>query len=343
MSSRHASMTREVTDWSAILRPMLGMPARHVFLFFLIFQVSTCVAQSIRPDDYPFQVKPYPELVTLFDYSRDAPINAKLSPFVSRDAIRVSDIHFDDPLGGDSIAGFLVEDNRKSPQPAVVFIHSDGGRQAFLPEAIFLSRLGAITMPLESIIRKESYPEQLRHTVVALRRAFDYLASRPDVDPHRICLVGHSGGAMMSAVVAGVDDRFKCFVFEGGELGMTFHYRGTNGPERNLRENAPQGEFMKGLADIAPYDAIHYVGHITAPTLFQSARLDVGVSEQEAQYFYDAASGPKQIKWYDTGHDMGYDPAVLRDRAEFLQRQLGLNPPMPLLCSQLGLRSGCGK
>ena len=41
---------------------------------------------------------------------------------------------------------------------------------------------------------------------------------------------------MMTAVVAGIDDRFKCFVFEGGELGMTFHYRGTIGPDKKDRE-----------------------------------------------------------------------------------------------------------
>ena len=325
--------------------PMRHMPDPHLLLLFctLIPISATGAAQGIRPTDYPFQVRPYPELLKLFDYKREAPINTTLNPLVSEGAIHVSEVQYDDPLGGDSVAGYLVESGRKSPQPAVVFIHSGGGRDAFLPEAIFLARLGAITMPLGSIVIKDSYPAQMQHTVVALRRAFDYLASRPDVDPHRICLVGHSFGAMMSAVVAGVDDRFKCFVFEGGELGMTFHYRGTIGPDRKDRESATPDELMKALEDIAPYDAIHYMGHIKAATLFQSGRLDVGVSETEATYFYEAASGPKQITWYNTGHDMGYDPTVLKDRAKFLQKQLGLKPPMPLLCAELGLRRGCSR
>ena len=74
---------------------------------------------------------------------------------------------------------------------------------------------------------------------------------------------------------------------------------------------------MKAMAEIAPFDAIHYVGYIKAATLFQSGRLDVGVSETEATYFYEAASGPKQIKWYSTGHNLGYDPAVLKDQDGF--------------------------
>jgi dienelactone hydrolase len=305
--------------------------------------VTTVAAQSIRPDDYPFDVGPYSELVKLFDYKRDDPINARVEALMSRGGIRLSEIQYDDPLGGDPIVGYLVQNDRKSPQPAVVFIHS-GGRDAFLPEAIFLARLGAVTMPLAAIVKKDDYPGQMRDSVVALRRAFDYLASRPDVDSRRICLVGHSSGAMLSAVVAGIDERFKCFAFEGGELGMTFYYRGTIRPEdRRNREKGPADEMMKALATIAPYDAIHYVGHIKAPTLFQAGRLDLGVSEADSNYFYEATSGPKQIKWYDTAHDMSYDSAVLKDRAEYLQKQLGIDPPMPVICAELALGRACKK
>ena len=327
----------------AILGAMLATPARKfLFLCFTLIGISTtCAAQGIHPTDYPFQVQPYPELVKLFDYKGDAPINAKLNPLVSKGGIQVSEIQYDDPLGGDPLQGYLVESGPKSPQAAVVFIHSEG-RNDFLPEAIFLARLGAITISLDSPVRK-SYPEQMQHTVVAVRRAFDYLASRRDVDHRKICVVGHSFGAMMSAVVAGIDNRFKCFVFEGGELGMTFHYRGTIGPDRKDREKAPPDVFTKAMAEIAPYDAIHYAGYIRAATLFQSGRLDVGVSETEATYFYEAASGPKQIEWYDTSHNLGYDPEVLKDRAEFLRKQLGLSPPMPLLCAELGLNQHCRK
>ena len=133
--------------------------------------------------DMPIRVKPYPNLMKLFDYEHDAPINARLNPLVSNGGIQVSEIQYDDPLGGDPPEGYLVESGAKSPQAAVVFIHSEG-RNDFLPEAIFLARLGAITISLDSPIRK-SYPEQMQHTVIAVRRAFDYLASRRDVDPRR--------------------------------------------------------------------------------------------------------------------------------------------------------------
>jgi fermentation-respiration switch protein FrsA (DUF1100 family) len=76
---------------------------------------------------------------------------------------------------------------------------------------------------------------------------------------------------------------------------------------------------------MAPLDAILYVGH-AAPTvlLFQSARLDEAIGRSDAQAFLDAASKPKQLKWYDTGHKMDVRE-VAKDRTEFLKKELGMN------------------
>jgi hypothetical protein len=43
-----------------------------------------------------------------------------------------------------------------------------------------------------------------------------------------------------------------------------------------------------------------------------------------------AASEPKQVKWYDTGHEMN-DMQSLIDRAARLQKHLGIKPVAPLL------------
>ena len=41
-------------------------------------------------------------------------------------------------------------------------------------------------------------------------RALDYLASRPEVDPSRLGVMGHSGGGTMSSWIMCLDDRIKC-------------------------------------------------------------------------------------------------------------------------------------
>jgi esterase/lipase len=60
-----------------------------------------------------------------------------------------------------------------------------------------------------------------------------------------------------------------------------------------------------------------------ATILFQFASRDEHIPKQEAEAFFAAASQPKQIKWYDSKHDLNVDAARL-DRREWLTQQLGL-------------------
>ena len=92
------------------------------------------------------------------------------------------------------------------------------------------------------------------------------------------------------------------------------------------------------LRQIEPLDAIHYVDRL-APTalLFQSAHLDPGISDEQAQSFFDAASEPKILRWYDTAHEV-IDIAAISDRARFLASQLALHPIEPILKAKIGIR-----
>ena len=78
------------------------------------------------------------------------------------------------------------------------------------------------------------------------------------------------------------------------------------------------------LEVISVVDAERYIGHAPPiPKLFQSAWYDPGVPHEDAQKFYEAASDPKYLKWYDTAHDID-DIAAIADRARFLGKALGL-------------------
>ena len=48
-----------------------------------------------------------------------------------------------------------------------------------------------------------------------------------------------------------------------------------------------------------------------------------------------AASGPKEVKWYDTGHDLN-DVQALLDRASWLRKRVGLRPIGPILREKMG-------
>lgn len=284
------------------------------------------------------KVKPYDELVKMFDYSVDTPLDIQQEQLLERTGIKVFDISYHVPTDDERTSTYLVLPVGKGPFPAVIFLHSAGGRNAFLPTAILLARVGVIGLAIESNTDLPSLSQATKHDIVSVKRAFDLLAARGDVDANRIGAVGHSGGSMKLAVVAGIDHRFKCFVIEGGLLGFTHHFRFTNHPNmRILRKTMPTKEYQELLNSVAPFDAVHYIGHTTAPLFFQSALFDVGVTEQESLEFFNVAGGPKEIRWYETGHEMGNDPAVVKDRIEFLSRELAFPSPVPMLLKDMGI------
>ena len=61
-----------------------------------------------------------------------------------------------------------------------------------------------------------------------------------------------------------------------------------------------------------------------------------GVPEKDAVEFFNAASEPKQLRWYDTGHAV-FDIQVIADRARFLADQLALRPVDPILRVKIGV------
>jgi hypothetical protein len=64
---------------------------------------------------------------------------------------------------------------------------------------------------------------------------------------------------------------------------------------------------------------------VPAAFLFQFSNKDKYIPRDAAEQFFQAASEPKTIKWYDTDHQLGID-AVTRDRVGWLTAQLNLAP-----------------
>ncbi len=66
------------------------------------------------------------------------------------------------------------------------------------------------------------------------------------------------------------------------------------------RSKIPPEVFALYMDAMAPLDARHYIGH-AAPSrfFFQFAHDDTSVVEGDGQYYFELASEPKQIAWYD--------------------------------------------
>jgi hypothetical protein len=59
------------------------------------------------------------------------------------------------------------------------------------------------------------------------------------------------------------------------------------------------------------------------------------VPRTDAEDFFNAATGPKELKWYDSGHDVD-DIAAMADRSRFLGQKLRLNAIERVLREKVG-------
>ena len=156
-------------------------------------------------------------------------------------------------------------------------------------------------------------PEDLRE----VRRALDLLLSQPQVDRRRLGFVGHDYGAMYGSIVSGVERRVKTYVF------MTAHPRFSDWSLKYWPVTAKAGEetYRQATKEIDP---INYVSHAAPAALFfQFATSDKFIPRDTALGYFAAAGKPKQIRWYDTVHELNIE-AARTDRRVWLTRKLGL-------------------
>lgn len=282
----------------------------------------------------------FTELKKLYDYDRAAPLDVKLAQTASRNGYTLYDISYSLPKG-QRTDGFLAVPQGRGRKPAVVWMHSSGAL-AWLGDAVLLTQAGAVSLVVNAPASStpgtpEGDRDAMIAAVVALRRAVDVLEARDDVDPHRIAVAGHSFGAMMGAVAASIDSRFKVAVFEAGLLGMSIHIGTSPHPwAQGVRKQLGEG-LTHYLEVISVVDAAHYIGHAPAiPKLFQSAWYDPGVPHEDSVKFYEAATGPNALKWYDTAHDID-DIGAIADRLRFLAKALGLTGADAVISTKAGI------
>jgi dienelactone hydrolase len=278
----------------------------------------------------------------VFTYDKGLPLDIREREVAIRNGIRVVTVSFAIGPGVPSDCLLVIPAHRRTKTGAIVWMHS-GGYFEQLPDAMLLAQAGAISLLIDPIApdwgaSAATWREQMVQAVVSIRRGVDLLLQRNDVDWDRLGFVGHSYGAMIGVDAVAADRRFRAAVFEVGLPGMSVHIR--TAPiafAANLRDRLGP-ELDSALGMIEPLDAIHYVDGLAPTTLlFQSAHLDPGVPDAQAQALFDAASKPKTLKWYDTAHDV-LDIAAISDRARFLASQLGLKPIEPILKAKIGIR-----
>jgi dienelactone hydrolase len=156
--------------------------------------------------------------------------------------------------------------------------------------------------------------------IVDLRRAIDVLEARPDVKTDQLAYFGVSYGAAMGGLLAGVEDRIRAYVLAVGDGGLVSHFAGpddTDGPLQAL----PAQQRERWLQAMRPIEPLNFIGQAApAALLFLAGTKDESVPPEDARRFYQAASQPKEVRWYEAGHFL--DCTARKDMMAWLARHI---------------------
>jgi hypothetical protein len=142
---------------------------------------------------------------------------------------REEDVTFDDAAAHVRLAGTLTMPEGKGPFPAVVLVAGSGpntrnepimGHQLFLVIADHLTRAGIAVLRFDKRGTGASTGDFGKATTMDFAddaaAAASYLRARPEIDPHRVGLIGHSEGGLIVPIVATHDPATAFIVMMAG-------------------------------------------------------------------------------------------------------------------------------
>ena len=270
----------------------------------------------------------------LFAYDVTAPLNLQKTVQTTATLFALSNISYNSPAGG-SVTGIVAEPvGRSGLRPGMVILHPSGTPAKLMaPYAQLLAAHGAVVIVIDAPYFRRGgtssllFTSQDRHEQIQLmkdlQRAVDVLIATGTVDPARIGFEGYSYGAIMGAGFVGIERRLKAAVLAAPMGGwVTGQTTPANLPSLANLSCATRALWFPAMTPIEP---IRFIPNASpAALLFQAGRFDTSVLPGDTQTLYDAASAPKELRWYETGH--GLNQQALMERHDWLHQQIGIDP-----------------
>lgn len=229
------------------------------------------------------------------------------------------------------VQGFhVMPDKPAERSPLALYQHwGEGDKTEFWEEAKELARQGWQCVLLDATWFDESFPNRsyvrngwgmVRDGVLDWRTALDHLQQSGSIDTTRIVFVGHSYGAQIAGILAGIEPRITRFVIMAGQPSTSEAARTSTVPDFvHWRDSVPleAWTFAKNMAMV---DAEKFVGFGTAPILFQWARHDEFDIDSLDAVRYQKAAGerPNKLVFYEATHSLAV-PEAKRDRLEWIK------------------------
>ena len=294
-----------------------------------------------------------PDAASMTAYDASAPLDfvEEAAAEVNPDGVSVQDVSWASP-GGGRVSAWLVVPAGSGPFAGIVYLHgTETDRDDLLDEAIAVAHGGAISLVVDAPFARTGdsrhnyllnfgLPERERdmtiQAIIDLRRAYDLLAGRPDVDPARLGFVGHSWGASLGAVLAAVDPRPAALVLLSGRPSWTGFLRdSTDAWVDTYRELVGPEKWETYLQVMAPLDALAVAPDLSGERIYlQYGSADDVVPVAVSQTLLDALPTAK-ADLYDSGHAL--DDVATADRVGWLVERLDLAPIGAGVIAEVGL------
>ena len=308
---------------------------RFVGILFALLFASTAPGQE-------------PDYVRHFDYDKSANLDLKTMGTETRGDVTIYDVTYASPKGG-LVPAYLVVPNSKGKFAGVVWGHWYWGnspmrnRKEFLDEAIAIAPAGVVSVLPDGPIARPGFVEDktplnvkqttdMVQAVVDMRRAFDVLLARSDVDPKRLAYVGHSYHAMVGAFLSGVDRRAKAYVLMAGPLSDEVAMKSKE--YQDYRQKVGPEKFDAFVAEYRWLDQGKYVSHAAPAFVFMQFATQEKFLTPERAKLYDAyVSKPKLMLFYEAPHALNGE--ARRDRVKFLMEKLKLRRLDPAVIAKV--------
>lgn len=297
---------------------------------FLLLGLTACASFPVVDKNnllsYKAVLTTAPSQATLadFDFDRQQPLAAKIETLPATNFVAMlqpnlvsQEVSFAGPWG-DRITGYLFQPKvHAGPLPAVlVLAGSPGAALAANAFAGQLAEKGLVTLTVDLLSARApltDYHDLGR--IVAwelgqvrdLRRALDFLRSRPEVDATRLGVTGRSLGGMVGASLTGLEPGVRAFLFQiatAGPLLVEVLSRGGAYPVEVLKWTAlPSTQVQR-----------------TAPILWQNQVEDPIIAKPLVELSFAWSGGPKELRWYPGRHSV--NEAMDEEGAQWLYDQL---------------------
>jgi pimeloyl-ACP methyl ester carboxylesterase len=243
----------------------------------------------VKPGQKP---PPFSELKAMFAYDKTEPFALREIPNLEQteDGVTYRCVTFQS--GGELASGFLALPKGDGPFPVVVTAPGlgEGGDTSqgsfFVPQGYALLALDEPSLAFSLADAQGAIANYVQYGIQE-RRALDLLETMPEIDARRIGFMGFSNGAIVGALLAGVDERVKAYVLMGVPLL----------DDEEFKDVAPgKAAWERYVAQMAALDLAAYVGHNKgAAFLFVNGDRDYRAMRSGKALM---AVAPKPRDWY---------------------------------------------